>query len=310
MTNTNWPFSNMQIPSSGKLPDRFNSKEKQFVRNKQWLPVFKEVVSNLGPAYIQYICFPSPSCAFIKQLLKMSLLERRSYVVALERSPSAATEIVTQFSGFFERDKYSVISKKYEDAMTSGELVDHFMRRKGDQAGFDILELDFTSSIFSMNDRGESKILDSLIRTLMMQSISGRKQKYYLITSFKLKLRLAQALRRIFPDAVTMLCRNFIARYNEDLSDELINLTDNEKRVNLCILNSIPLILIEHAPRLAYLTLRDVPYVHISRSVGGKTRIASFVFACEYRRPSLSSIETIFRSVEDAFDKVRFTVWV
>jgi len=310
MTHSLWPFSNMQITPSGKLPDPFNSKEKQIVRNKQWLPVFREIASNLSPAYIQYMCFPSPSCAFVKQLLNMSLLERKSFVVALERSQSAATEVMTQFSRFLEMDQYSVIAMKYEDAIVSRELISHFMRRKGDRAGFDILELDFTNSIFSMNDKGESKILDSLIRTLMLQSVSGRKQKYYLITSFRMKLRLSLALRSKFSDAVTMLCKNFIGRYDESLSDELVNLSNNKMRVDRCILYSIPLIIFEHAPRLVYLTLKDVPYTHISRSVGGKTRIVSFVFTCEYGRPSLSSFEPISRAVKDAFDKVHSAVWV
>jgi len=304
----------MQIDPSGKLPDPYNSTEKQFVRNRQWLPVFREVASDLGPAYIRYLCFPSPSCAFVKQLLSTSLLDRGNSVVALERSASSATEIVTQFSGFFEMDKYSVIRMKYEDAVVSDELISHFIRRHRSRVGFDILELDFTTSIFSMNNRGESKILNSLIRTLMLQSVFGRKQRYSLIASFGMNLRLSPTLRRQLreqsSDAVTMLCRNFIERYDENLSDELINLSDDEMRVNRCILHSIPSIIIEHAPRLAYLTLRDVPHTYISKSVGGKTRIASFVFTCEYKQPSLSSVGSIFEAIEDAFSKVHSTVWV
>lgn len=230
--------------------------------------------------------------------------------MALERSSSAATEIMTQFSGFFDMDKYSIITMRYEDAVTSHGLISHFMRRRRGRVGFDILELDFTSSIFSMNNRGESKILDSLIRTLMLQSVFGRTQKYYLITSFRMNLHLPPTLRREFSDIGIMLCRNYIERYNESLSEELINLSDDEMRVNWCILYSIPLIIIEHAPKLAHLTLRDVPYTYISRSVGGKTRIVSFVFTCESGRPSLSSVESISEAVEDAFTKARSTVWV
>ena len=310
MTTSLWPFSTMQITPSGKQPDPYNSKEKQFVRNKQWLPVFREIASNLNPAYIHYLCFPSPSCAFVKQLLNTSLLEHRSFVVALEKSKSAATEIMTQFSKFFEMDKYRVIPMKYEDAVVSDELINHFRRRKRGRVGFDILELDFTTSIFSLNDRGESKILDALIRTLMLQSVFGRKQKYYLITSFRMNLRISSTLRSRFSDAATMLCKNFIERYDKSLSDELVGLSEDEIKVNRCILHSIPSILIEHEPRLTCLSLKDVPYTYISRSVGGKTRIVSFVFTCEYGRPSLSSVASMSEAVRDAFDKVRSTVWV
>lgn len=315
-TSNTWPFSDTQIAPSGKSPDPYNSKEKQIVRNKQWVPVFREIASNMSPAHIRYLCFPSPSCAFVKQLRapNIHLLGANSFVIAVEKSPSSATEIVRKFSNLFNKGSYDIIIMGYESAIESEKLINYFAKQGRRRAGFDILELDFTDSIFSINQRGESKILDAIIKTLMLQSVFGRREKYYLISSFKMKFRFTQTLRQHFSDAASMLCENFIQRYDQNLSSELNRLPSNNldgSRINWCILHSIPLIIIEHAPRLMRLSLTDVPYTYVSQSAGAKSRIVSFVFSCEHKRPSLSHpVEPILQEVQHAFNKVRNTIWV
>lgn len=304
----------MQVTTGGKLPDQYNSKEKQIVRNKQWIPLFREIVSTISPQYIHYLCFPSPSCAFIKQLLSTNLLVDESSVIAIEKSDSAATEIITKFSTFFKEGKYDVIIKKYEEAIKNIELIELFRKSRIGRIGFDILELDFTDSIFSMNNNGESRILDTIIKTLMLQSVFGRREIYYLILSFKMSLSIPPILRLGCTDAVDMLCKNFIKRYNVNLADKINNISNSnndESRVNWCILYSIPLILIEYAPNIVHMRLKDTSYTYISRSVGAKARIASFIFTCQNRCASLSqSVGSISEEIHDAFDKVSGTVWV
>lgn len=244
----------------------------------------------------------------------MKLLDTDSCVVAVEKSPSARSQIMTNFSTLFARDKYAIVSEKYERAIELEPFIDYFARRRRGEIGFDIMELDFTDSIFSMNENGESRILDALIRTLMLQLVFGRKRTYYLIASFRMRLRIPRTLREQFSDPVRMLCEKFICRYDQELSDKLIELSNGDRsdsRVDWSMLYSIPLVIIEHAPRLIQLSLRDIPYTHVSQSVGAKARIVSFVFTCEYSRPSFSrSIGPTSQKIQDAFGKVHQTVWV
>lgn len=302
----------MRIKLSPLSP--FNSKEKQFVRNRQWLKNFRELLTRMDRNNIKYLCYPALDCAFIKQLLGMGLICDKTTVVAIEPNRNYHVKILEYFSRNFEKNNYEVIRGKYEDLILEESLRKWFLKNP---IGFDILELDFPAALYSLNPDGRSKFLDAIFRTLSLQSIGDK--KYYLIIAFKTNNKIPPNLQKIYGTPTRMLLQNILQKENEFLNnpilEEFINSDQNNDDFNYwCSIYAIPLGIMTHCGGLCNIKLHSIPFTHISRSVGARSRIVTYVFNCEPRYTSLHNGHSIRNEVKDnmydAIKKIHNTIWV
>jgi hypothetical protein len=304
---------------TAKVSRLFNSKEKRLVRNKLWLPIYRKVCGNAIPVgKIKYLCFPGLGCSFIKQLLGLHLISPdQTTVVALEPEKNWHKDIFEYFAKTFELGKYEVLEGNYEDLIGEKRLIHWFFEPP---YGFDILELDFPVPLFSLGSDKESKLLESIAKTMKLQAFLGK--SFYIITSFKAENKISRDLRTTYGNSVKMLSKEILEKENSLLNDETLSsliaslaVDANKFNQEKCSLFAIPLAIIRRSEGICTVKLDQAPYTHVSKSVGGKTRIISYVFWCEPRAYAIDCAgDTLFKETKEnihkAIRKIEQTVWM
>jgi len=300
-----------------RIGQQFNSKEKQYVRNRLWLPIYKDLCSRTTPfGKIKYLCFPGLGCNFIKQLLGLGYISKEhTVVVAVEPNKSWHKMIYEYFAETFARGKYEVLEGNYEDLIQEQRLTKWFIQQP---PGFDLLELDFPVPLFSLNPEKRSMVLESIAKTLKLQAFFGR--SFYMIASFKAENPLPANLGSVYGNSTKMLVKEILEKENSLLKNKtLSNLISSDLTIALfqekCSLFAIPLAIIRRSEGICNVKLHQPPYSHISKSVGAKTRIMSYVFWCEPRNYTIDSggdklFNETKRNIEEAIEKIDKTVWV
>ena len=302
-----------------KLSKQFNSTEKQFVRNKLWLPFYKKVCGGVTPVgKIKYLCFPGLGCNFIKQLSALGLISKdQTTIVAIEQNKFWHKSILEYFASIFTLGKYEVIEGTYEKMISEERLLRWFMEKP---FGFDIIELDFPASLFSLSADRRFILLESIAKTLKLQTFYGR--NFYMLTTFKAQTPIPQSLNAQYGNSSKMLSKEILQKENALLNNAILNsliatLASNptEHSDEECNLFAIPLAIIRRAEGICTIELEEVPYTHVSESVGGTSRLASYVFKCQPRSYTIDCAgdylsNEIKKRLDDAIKKTANAVWV
>lgn len=301
-----------------RVKKQFNSKEKQFVRNHLWLPIYKEVCSITKPiGKIKYLCFPGLGCNFIKQLLGLGyILKDCTTVVAVEPNKFWHKTIYEYLAQTFAKSKYEVLEGNYEDLIEEQRLTKWFFQPP---FGFDILELDFPVPLFSLSPDKRSRVLESIAKTLKLQAFFGR--NFYMIASFKGENTLPANLGSVYGDSTKMLVEEILKRENSLLENKTLSdlisspVSGTPLYQERCSLFAIPLAIIRRSEGICNVKLHQIPYTHISKSVGGKTRIMSYIFWCEPRTYTIDCAgDKLFnetkKNIEEAIEKIDKAYWV
>jgi hypothetical protein len=251
-------------------------------------------------------------------LLGLKLISKeQTTIVGIEQNKSWHTTIFEYFAEVFSQEKYGILEGTYENLIADHRLLRWFMI---EPFGFDIIELDFPSSLFSLGEDKRSKILDSISKTLKMQAFCGR--TFYMLTTFKAKTPISHALRTQYGNSVNMLSKEILQKENALLNNGKLNSlitalasTPTVRDEEECNLFAIPLTIIRRTEGICTVELAEVPYTHVSKSVGGTSRLASYVFKCQPRSYTIDCAgDCLFnetkKKLEDAVRKTEHAVWV
>ena len=300
-----------------RVGKQFNSKEKQLVRNQLWLPIYKQVCTSTSPiGRIKYLCFPGLGCSFVKQLIALGYISKtHTTIVALEPNKSWHKIIYEYFARTFEKAKYEVLEGNYEDLIEQERLIKWFFEPP---FGFDIMELDFPVSLFSLGSDKRSMILEAIAKTLKVQAFFCR--SFNMIAAFKATNKISAELGSVYGDATKMLVKEILERENSLLNNRILTgLIKSGSTASLydekCSLYAIPLAIIRRSEGICNVRLKEIPYTHVSKSVGANSRIISYVFRCEPRNYTIDcGGNTLFdetrKSMVDAIEKTYRTFWV
>jgi hypothetical protein len=280
-----FPFNfDLETGQAVKLGKKFNSKEKQFVRNRLWLPVYESICKSATPVgKIKYLCLPGVGCNFIKQLLGLKFISKdQTTIVAIERNKTWHKMIFEYFAENFELGKYEVLEGDYGQLIREERLIKWFLQKP---FGLDIIELDFPTPLFSIGLNRKAKLLEAIAKTIEVQDFLER--EFYLIVAFKAQNSLGQELQEMYENSTAMLKAEVLQKENLMLKDktleEVIGETDSASADERCSLFAMPLAIIRRCEGICNVTLHSPPYIHISKSVNATTSIISYVFHCKPR---------------------------
>jgi hypothetical protein len=289
-----------------RLYSKFNSAEKQFVRNRLWVPVFRNTLQEKRMRHkkIRYLCFPSPACAFVKQLLGMQLISDNTFVVGIEPNEYYHRIILEFFAGRFKKGVYEILQGRFEDLISDNVLRQKFP--------FDILELDFPGPFFSLTPSKESRLLTAIETSLLQQAFHNK--PCHLITSFKTGGSLPEPLRASYADLQDFVVREILQRENSALGNGTLRAFLNsgphqDRYAEWCCLYAIPLAIIRNTSNLFDVQLESFPHTYVSTSEGATSRIVSYTFICRPRRRGSFDQATLETSLKDALTKTAQSVW-
>lgn len=253
---------------------------------------------------IRYLCFPSPACAFVKQLLGMQLISEKTFVVGIEPDEHYHRIILEFFASRFKKGAYEILQGRFEDLINDGTLRQKFP--------FDILELDFPGPFFSLTPSKESRLLTAIETTLLQQAFHNK--PCHLITSFKMGGSLPEPLRTSYVSLDDFIVREILQEENALLGNGTLGPflsrgPQQDRYAEWCCLYAIPLAIIRNTSALCEVRLQNFPHTYVSTSEGATSRIVSYTFICRPKRRGSFGQVVLETSLKDALTKTAQTVW-
>ena len=300
--------------------DTFDNPNKQYVRERHWEPCFdainNEIESwNNRTRPLRYLCFPGQNIIFIKYLLEKSLLNRKTFLVAVEEEEERVIKIRLELSKILDRPNYFIYIDSFEKLIVDNdEFCNKFL--------FDILGMDLTKSVLK-TDRNSPRapILEALGNLFINQQRAINKNifrinKFYLIITSNMDVMATNAdFERYERDKtkylIEKILREFAELLNHTYLDELVTktaLNQNEKKLVTII--SIILPIISLASNHFNIKLNDYPIYYKGRKRGQK--MVGLVFLCEKRNLQVNSSvrenKLKIRNLNDSVNKAIKTI--
>ena len=302
--------------------DKLDNPNKQSVRERHWEPCFDAIDKEIDSwknrrRALRYLCFPGKNLIFIKTLLKKKLINKKSFLVAIEKDEIKEINIRIALSKLFNRDNIIIYNDLFEKLIVgSDEFCNKFP--------FDILGMDLTKFVLK-TDRSSPRapILEALENLFINQQRAINKNlvrinKFYLILTSNMDVMatsddFVKYNRDKIKYLIEKILRDFTDLLNHPYLDELVTKTTlNQNEKKLVIIISIILPIISLASNYFNIELNDCPICYKGKR-GGK-KMVGLVFLCEKRilrvNTSVKKNKLRIRNLKDSINKAIKTIFL
>ncbi len=266
----------------------FKSKNKQYVRDKQWKTCFEETNNKLqryenSKRELRYLCFPAEECIFINQLFKNKLINKKTFIVGVEEDSALAYEIRLKFRSWFEEESFKIFPDWFEDLVIDEEFAIFFP--------FDIANLDFTKCVLNIDSvAGDLPTIDSIQNFFINQSHSivhrrVRITDFYLLITSNISIQVPpEIFKRYHGDRNLILIEKVINVFNRFLKNPDLDVILKQKKFTprgkkRIFILSLCLIVIELGFKYFYIELIEPPIFYKGKKDGAK--MVSLKFYCK-----------------------------
>ena len=273
--------------TSDKL-DIYDTPNKQYVREGHWVPCFKKVNAEfvtwkIRKRNLRYLCFPGKNFLFIRYLLKENLINRNTYVVAIEEDPERMVQIRLHLPQLLNRKNLFFYEDLFEKLVIDEEFCQKFP--------FDVAELDFPKFVLkTTRSTPTPPILEALEnffinqqRVINMNLV--RINKFYLIITSNMRvIANYDELNRYGGNKTKYLIQEVLRENNDYLNYPYLNQLINKSKFtweerDLIVIIGINLTIINLASNYFNTILIDKPICYKGRKKGAK--MVGLIYLCE-----------------------------
>lgn len=163
-----------------------DSKEKQSIREKLWLPIFRRYCKNIGIGNLKYLCFPGAHCFELKYFFAQGVLYAQN-IVAVEYKEFEATMIQKYLNG-----KGVVFNGLLKELLDNNQkFISQF------QNPFHIINLDCYGPANSLGFPAKPRNME-LIRKIVELQKENRARKFCLLLTFNAKKEKVKGFDKIY----------------------------------------------------------------------------------------------------------------
>lgn len=270
---------------SGEERDAFNTENKQIVRERLWIPCFKNKFLEINSwknqtRPIRYLCFPGPNYIFLDYLVKKAIIPKESIVIGMESDLGIAAKI---------RPEIKILLPNY--IQYDGFFENLVCNHEGFQEKFpfDIAELDFTKFVLkTTNSKGTLPYIQALnnffVKQLQNFDRGIRIKGFYLTITSKMQIWVfPETFKEYEGNAIKILLEKELEPFNSALNhpylDDILTkrIPHSKKIKDIIVIMSLILVVMNHAFDFFLIELIKAPICYI----GTISKMVTVVFHCK-----------------------------
>ena len=270
---------------SGEKRDAFDTENKQIVRERLWIPCFKNKFLEINSwkkqiRPIRYLCFPGPNYLFLKYLVEKELIPKESIIIGVESDLGIATKIRPEIKMLLPN--YIQYDDFFENIVSNHEGFQ-------EKFPFDIAELDFTKFVLkTTNGEGTLPYIRALdnffIKQLQNFDREIRIKGFYLTITSNMQIWVfTKTFKEYKGNAIKILLEKELESFNSALnhpylSDIITKKIPLSKKIkDIIVIMSLILVVMNHAFDYFLIKLINAPICYI----GTSSKMVTVVFHCK-----------------------------